>query len=156
MAEPTLLTLLPHLMRLSRVIGRGQLVERAMAATNSGLDRPAMSVLFQLRMAEEPLRIGEIAARMEVAGPHVTRLVQGIERRKLVRRVVDPQDQRARLIDLTPEGRQVTDRYLETILGWFEEALAAWPAEDRDRFATLTKRFADDLANRLARLDEED
>ncbi len=148
--EVDLMALLPRLARLGTAINRGDLVERAMEAAGPGLDRPAVNVLVQLRMAAAPLRVGEIAHRMQVAGPHVTRQVNELERRLLVRRVVDPDDQRARLIEPTPEGTACAERYLKTIFGFFDRALAGWSAEDRRALGSLLGRFTDDLTAHLA------
>lgn len=152
---PDLVAILPHLARLSGALNRGKLIERAMDQVGITLDRPAMSVLAVLHTADEPLRIGEIARRMQVVGPHVTRQLHELERRGLVHRVADPDDQRARLVELTPAGAAAADRYLRTIVGWFAEVVADWPAEDRRTFGRLLSRFVDDLSTRLAALDED-
>lgn len=150
------LVLLPRLARLGTALNRGGLVEHAMEQAGSGLDRPAMNVLVQLRMADGPLRVGEIAHRMQVAGPHVTRQVNELERRRLVRRVVDPGDQRARLIEASPAGSASADRYLKAIFGSFNQALAGWSPEDRRALGRLLGRFTDDLVAHLAALDAQD
>ena len=108
-----------------------------MKAAGLPLERPAMSVLVTLHLAGQPLRIGEIATRMQVVGPHVTRQVNELARRGLVRRVTDPVDQRARLIEPTSEGSAATDRYMRIVLGWFTEALADWP-ERTDRTSAVS------------------
>jgi DNA-binding MarR family transcriptional regulator len=118
------------------------------------LDRPAVSVLVTLRMADRPLRVGEIAARMQVVGPHVTRHLHELERRGLVTRVADPDDQRARLVELTAEGGAAAGRYLGTVLGWFSDAVADWSGADRATFGRLLTRFVDDLTARVADLDD--
>src|SRR5690349_16462640 len=87
---------------------------------------------------------------MQVAGPHVTRHVQGLERRGLVRRVEDPADQRARLIEATPEGADAAERYLSVLLGWLSEALGQWPDQDRRDLVRLLGRLIDDLHERVA------
>jgi DNA-binding MarR family transcriptional regulator len=119
------------------------------------IDRPGMTILVTLHLSDRPLRVGEIAERMEVVGPHVTRQMNVLERRGLARRVTDPQDQRARLIELTPEGAEAADRYLKTVLGWFTGALAGWSPEDQQTFGRLLGRFADDVTAHLATLDDE-
>lgn len=131
-----LLTVLPRLTQLS-------------AAFNKG-------VLVTLRAADQPLRIGEIADRMQVVGPHVTRQVQALEKRGLVRRVADPHDRRASLIEPTGDGLDAANRYMTSLLGWFAEALADWPPQDREDLTRLLTRLADDVTARLARLDAED
>ena len=143
---------LPHLMRLATVLNRSQLVERAMDHVGLPLDRPGLTVLITLRMAGQPLRVGEIAARMQVVGPHVTRHLHDLEGAGLVRRVIDPTDQRARLIELTDSGAAAAGRYLEAVLGWFTGAVADWPEEDQATFGRLLSRFVNDLQARVADL----
>lgn len=151
-----LLAVLPRITQLSTAITKGRLTERATDAAGLALDRPAMGVLLSLRTADQPLRIGEIADRMQVVGPHVTRQVQALEKRGLVRRVADPHDRRASLIEPTEGGTEAANRYVTSLLGWFAEALADWPQQDRDDLARLLTRLADDVTARLARFDTEE
>lgn len=90
-----------------------------------------------------------------MAGPHITRQVQALEKRNLVQRMTDPADQRARLIGPTAEGKAVAERYIGALLGWFTEALTDWTPQDRSELGRLLARFVDDLAARLSALDEE-
>ncbi|MDX8149396.1 MarR family transcriptional regulator [Lentzea sp. BCCO 10_0061] len=143
--------LLPRLMQLGTVLNRSQLVERGMEHVGLPLDRPALTVLITLRMAGQPLRVGEIAARMQVVGPHVTRHLHDLERAGLVRRVVDPDDQRARLVELTDTGAAAARRYLEAVLGWLTGAVADWSEEDQQTLGRLLSRFVDDLQAHLSR-----
>ncbi|WP_439659954.1 MarR family winged helix-turn-helix transcriptional regulator [Lentzea sp. HUAS TT2] len=143
--------LLPRLMQLGTVLNRSQLVERGMESVGLPLDRPGLTVLITLRMAGQPLRVGEIAARMQVVGPHVTRHLHDLERADLVRRVTDPDDQRARLVELTETGAAAAGRYLEAVLGRFTGAVADWSEEDQVTFGRLLSRFVDDLQAHLSR-----
>ncbi|MFD4901088.1 MarR family winged helix-turn-helix transcriptional regulator [Streptomyces sp. NPDC058411] len=157
-AEPPsadLLAVLPRITRLSGALTKGRLIERATAEAGLALDRPAVGVLVSLRTADKPLRIGEIADRMQVVGPHVTRQVQALEKRGLVRRVGDPHDRRASLIEPTEAGAEAANRYVASLLGWFAEALADWPQQDRDDLARLLTRLADDVTARLDRFEED-
>ncbi|MCG8916376.1 MarR family transcriptional regulator [Actinokineospora sp. PR83] len=150
-ADDLLAALLPRLSQISTAVTRGKLDERAMAAAGVALERPAMTVLTVLHVAGEPLRVGEIATRMQVVGPHVTRQLNALEARHLVQRVTDPDDSRARLVELTSEGRDLATRYLGVLFGWFTEALADWSPQDRRTLTGLLARFADDLTAHLAR-----
>ncbi|MGW1740534.1 MarR family winged helix-turn-helix transcriptional regulator [Nocardia sp. NPDC001965] len=143
------LVVLPRLTQLGAVLNRSRLAERAIEQIGIPLDRPAVSVLVTVQMAGQPLRVGDIAKRMQVVGPHVTRLLHDLERRGLVRRIADPHDQRARLIELTPDGTAAADRYLQGMLGWFTGAMADWSEEDRHTFGVLLGRFVDDLTEHL-------
>ncbi|MEV5434201.1 MarR family transcriptional regulator [Streptomyces sp. NPDC052701] len=149
-----LLAVLPRITQLSAAFTKGRLAERATEAAGLARDRPAMGVLVSLRTADKPLRIGEIADRLQVVGPHVTRQVQALEKRGLVRRVADPHDRRASLIEPTDKGTEAANRYVTFLLGWFAEALADWPQQDRDDLVRLLARLADDVTARLARFDE--
>ncbi|MEU9488953.1 hypothetical protein AB0D83_35855 [Streptomyces decoyicus] len=62
---------------------------------------------------------------------------------------------RARLIEPTDAGTEAANRYLAFLLGWFTDALADWPRQDRDDLVRLLSRFADDVTTRVALLDEE-
>ncbi|QGN33810.1 MarR family winged helix-turn-helix transcriptional regulator [Microlunatus sp. Gsoil 973] len=148
------MAVLPRISRLGSSLNRGELVERALRASGVSLDRPSMTVLMSLRMADGPLRIGEIARRMEVAGPHVTRLVHELERRGLAKRVADPDDRRARLVELTPAGADAATGYMHGIFGWFGEALADWSADDLRTLGALLSRLIDDLSAHAARTDD--
>jgi DNA-binding MarR family transcriptional regulator len=141
--------------RLSGAVTRGRLAERATEAAGLSVDRPAVSVLLTLHAADGPLRIGEIAERMQVVGPHVTRQVQELERRGLVRRVADPHDRRASLIEPTEQGASATDRYSASIIGWFTDAIGDWSDRDRNELGRLLGMLAKDVTARLARLDED-
>ncbi|MFJ8863882.1 MarR family winged helix-turn-helix transcriptional regulator [Streptomyces sp. NPDC102451] len=150
-----LLAVLPRITQLSSALTKGRLIEHATEAAGLALDRPAVGVLVSLRTADKPLRIGEIADRMQVVGPHVTRQVQALEKRGLVRRVADPHDRRASLIEPTEAGTEAANRYVTSLLSWFAKALADWPQQDRDDLGRLLTRLADDVMARLDRFDEE-
>lgn len=150
-AEITL-AVLPRLAQMSNAITRGRVTERAAEAAGLTLDRPALGVLLTLHTAGEPLRVSEIANRMQVVGPHVTRQVQELERRGLVRRVADSRDRRASLIEPTAEGTAAANRYTAFIVGWFTDAIGDWSEQDRADLGRLLARLVDDVTARLADL----
>ncbi|MFF3755385.1 MarR family winged helix-turn-helix transcriptional regulator [Streptomyces sp. NPDC002018] len=152
--QAEVLAVMPRLAQLSNAVSRGRLAERAVEAAGLRLDRPAVAVLMTLHVADKPLRIGEIAEKMQVVGPHVTRQVQELERRGLVRRIGDPHDRRASLIEPTDEGTAAADRYASSLVGWFTEAIADWSDQDRGDLGRLLGRLADDVTAHLTRLDD--
>ena len=108
------------------------------------LDRAAVMVLGQLAEAG-PVRPGELAARLSVEAPHVTRQVQRLQQAGYADRVTDPDDRRAQLITLTPAGRAASDRIREAGTSGMQAALAHWPPEELHQFATLLHRMVDDF-----------
>lgn len=141
--------LLPHMLRLRNLLNRAALYEHATEAAQVTLERPAMTILVILYSADRPLRVGEIANRMQVVGPHVTRQLNNLEKRALVKRVPDPDDQRARLIALTPSALRLVERYTAVVNGWFAAALTDWPATDRAELVRLMDRLTTDLSAQL-------
>lgn len=148
--QPDLLgELLPRLTQLSTVLTRSRVIDEAQRAAGTSLDRPGIGILTALRLAGRPMRVGEIAERQQVAGPHVTRTVATLEQRGMVRRVTDPDDLRARLVELTDDGAAAADRYVQTVLGFFTDVLADWSEHDRRTLGALLTRLVDDITARL-------
>ncbi|MEU9048300.1 MULTISPECIES: MarR family transcriptional regulator [unclassified Kitasatospora] len=141
--------LLPQLLQLRTLLNRGQLYEQAIQDAGVALDRPALTILVVLDAAERPLRVGEIATRMQVVGPHVTRHLNSLEKRAIIKRVPDPEDQRARLIALTPPGQRIVGRYTAIVNGWLTSALAQWPHRDRTELIRLLTRLTCDLTTQF-------
>jgi DNA-binding MarR family transcriptional regulator len=98
------------------------------------------------------LRVGDFAARTQVAGPQATRQLHSLEQRRLVTRVPDPADQRVRLITLTPSGDTLVGRYLDVIDGWFDQALSGWSEPELRDLVRLLGRLVDDLSAHLNKL----
>ncbi|MCA2225658.1 MarR family winged helix-turn-helix transcriptional regulator [Nonomuraea aurantiaca] len=151
-----LMGLLHRMTQLTSTLSRGQLFERATAAAGVTLDRPLVTILVTLQAADRPLRVGELAARMQLAGPYVTRQLNDLEQRRLVKRVPDPDDQRVRLIALTPSGEGLIGRYLQVIDGWFDQALSEWSGDDQRDLVRLIGRLVDDLTTHLDAIVNED
>src|SRR3954451_12569620 len=106
------------------------------------LSRTAASVLATLRDIG-PRRITELAESEAVAQPTVTTLVGRLERDGLVERRSDPDDARAVLVHLTPDGRERLDAMH-----------AAREALLQARLATLTENEREVLAAALPVLDK--
>ena len=106
------------------------------------LSRTAASVLATLRDTG-PRRITELAEREAVAQPTVTTLVGRLERDGFVERRPDPNDARAVLVHLTPQG-----------LARLDEMRAAREALLQTRLDALTAHEREVLAAALPVLDK--
>ncbi len=71
-----------------------------------GLPEAALRCLLLFRN-DRYLTAKSIAGRMNVAKSRVTKIVDGLLRRKLVERTDDPEDSRVKLLKLTPEGEKL-------------------------------------------------
>jgi len=132
------------LSEISYLASRARPHERLMAVAGLSLDRSAVALLRHLDMAE-PIRASELATRLAVEASHVTRQVQQLERTGYIARVPDPDDRRAQLIQLTPEGRRTVDRIRAVGCLGMQQALGQWPSEDLGRLAVLFRRMVDDF-----------
>jgi MarR family transcriptional regulator, organic hydroperoxide resistance regulator len=94
---------------------------------------------------EDGLTPGELAQRIGVETPTVTRAAQRMEVTGLVRRIPDPDDARLVRVYLTERGREV-QKLLPTMLGSAtEEVLAGLTQEERTELVRLLKRVQKNL-----------
>jgi len=68
------------------------------------------NVLRILRGSPEGLSCGEVGHRMITREPDITRLLERLEKRKLIARRRDPDDRRTVIARVTPLGLAVLDR----------------------------------------------
>jgi DNA-binding MarR family transcriptional regulator len=139
--------------RLTRMLRRAKLSERACVEAGITLDRIGLQILGLVRKAEQPLSVKELAEAMQVEGPHATRQVQRLVARGLVEKTVDADDRRVARLALTPEGIELIDRYHAVIKSWMREAVAGWPAGDRQEVCRLVTRWVDDVEAYFDKLD---
>ena len=103
----------------------------------SGVTPSQLRVLRVLAGVGSPLRVSELARRLDVIPRSATSVVDLLEERGLVERRPDPDDRRATLVALTPSGTGV--------LGALRDRRAAGLAE-------LLGRLTDDEQAELVRL----
>src|SRR5271166_1388512 len=99
--EPTV----PALVQLVAATGAPHLRAAFAAAGLDGI-RPAQSVAL-VPLVAGGLHASDLADRLRVSRQAVAQAVAALERHGYVARVPDPADARARIIELTPRGRQV-------------------------------------------------
>jgi len=95
----------PALVNLVAASGAPHLRAAFAAAGLDGI-RPAQSVAL-VPLAAGGLHASDLADRLRVSRQAVAQAITGLERHGYVTRVADPVDARARIIELTPRGRQV-------------------------------------------------
>ncbi|MFD3374672.1 MULTISPECIES: MarR family winged helix-turn-helix transcriptional regulator [unclassified Streptomyces] len=141
--------------RIVYLTGRVRQHDRLMALAGVSLDRAAVALLRQISDSE-PLRPGELAARLAVEASHVTRQVQQLEKGGYVTRVPDPDDRRAQRIQLTPAGQDAIDRIRIASCRGMELALSHWSPEELRQLSTLFHRMVDDFLHTEGTLEGED
>jgi DNA-binding MarR family transcriptional regulator len=139
------------LTRISHLLTRARRHDRTVAEAGVNVDRAGVPLLRVLADEGEPMRPGELATRLAVEAPHVTRQVQRLERAGFVERVADPDDRRCQRVRLSPTGREAVDSIRAVGRRWMNEALAEWRPEDRRDLALLFHRMVDDFLDHADR-----
>lgn len=106
------------------------------------------SVLYHL-WKEEGISQQELCNRSFRDKPSITRLVDNLERLKLVKRVPSKQDRRINLIYLTEAGRKLQDETMTMANQTLNEALAGVSKEDIERCKAVLKQVYDNLTLNL-------
>ena len=78
-------------------------------ATRSGITPTRLAALSALTRYPDGARQGDLAERMNMSAPSMTRLVEILEEAGWVERRRDPTDQRCLVIALSPLGRKTID-----------------------------------------------
>lgn len=133
------------LTRIAHLLTRARQHDRTVVEAGVAVDRAGAPVLRLLADAPAPMRMGELADRLAVEAPHVTRQVQRLERAGFVERVPDPSDGRAQRVRITAGGAEAVEGIRAVGRRRMAEALAAWSDEDRHRLAVLCHRMVDDF-----------
>lgn len=102
--QPTLSQLVLRTARMLRRSSRSELEPFGLTPSQSR----ALGVVS--RYGDAPPRLGDIAAKLDIAPRSATEVVDALQERGLVERVPDPTDRRAVTIRLTAEGRALRQR----------------------------------------------
>ncbi|WP_372788514.1 MarR family winged helix-turn-helix transcriptional regulator [Paraconexibacter sp.] len=134
--DTTPMAVLGRVHRLSRLVAAE--VETHFAA--SGISRGDYDVLATLRRAGGPLTPGRLQEGLLLSSAGITGRLNRLERAGRVRRVPSPDDGRAVLVDLTPEGQALVDRLVHEDMERQGELLARLsPSEQRTAVRLLQK-----------------
>jgi DNA-binding MarR family transcriptional regulator len=106
------------------------------------VDRASYWILRTLGESDK-LRLSELAQAQGTDISTICRQVRPCEESGLIRREGDPSDLRAVLFTLTDAGREALARMQAVRAAALQRAFAGWSAEEKRRFARMTRRFVD-------------
>ena len=152
--------------RLKRLAERFQAGAERIAADCGLAAQPSQMPLLTALHRHGPQTVGDLAERIGISQPAVTRILSRLLELGLIEASRDERDQRTRTIALTDQGREAMD--LATTVLWprlraavaevcdvdalltqiaaIETALAAQPLDQRPRGGLAIRRFSDALA----------
>lgn len=109
------------------------------AAAECGLGSPERSRLLMV-LGAGPQRSGQLAQQLRVSPATATETIDGLVGDGLVRRVPDPDDRRAVVIELTAEGRRQRQLFEQAAAGRLAEIVGHLTIEQQER---MRRAFAD-------------
>jgi MarR family transcriptional regulator, 2-MHQ and catechol-resistance regulon repressor len=114
-----------------------QIAERSIQDAGLGLtDFAALEALLH----KGPLTITEIQGKVLLASGSMTAAVDRLEKKGLIKRGPAASDRRAKVLDLTPEGRRVVETAFRRHTAELESAMAVLnPSEKRQLYALIKK-----------------
>ena len=104
------------------------------------LGRGSGRVRALLQLAKGPLSLSGLAEALGVDAPYATLIVDTLEERNLVERRPDPGDRRRKLVEMTPAGKEATERLL-AIMREPPVGFAALSPEELDTLEQLVSRI---------------
>jgi DNA-binding MarR family transcriptional regulator len=110
-----------------------------------GLSIPEWRVIAHLGR-QGPLGAGVLALRASMDKPKVTRAIQRLEARGLLRRIVADEDRRRATLDLTAEGRRIFREIAAAALAWEADLLSGLEAHERAALLAALDRLDERLA----------
>lgn len=111
------------------------------------LSTPQYAILFHA--TEEGVPLSYICQEMLADNSNLTRLVDRLEARGLVRRAPDPRDRRVTLVQLTPQGKALIDELRPRHRAYVERRMSHLSHEQLSAMYDAMKTLYDALANEV-------
>jgi len=137
---------------LARRLKQARLHDFVLKQAGLDIDQAGLAILYALHAEKGSLRVTDLAERLGIDAPAVTRKAQRLERLGLVSRARCAEDARVCRLRLSAEGQEAISRFLLARHQWLVTLLADWPPEDQRDFARLIGRFASDIHRQLDEL----
>jgi DNA-binding MarR family transcriptional regulator len=98
---------------------------------------PRFDLMAQLDKAPNGMTLGELSQRMMVSNGNVTGLAERLVEQGLLDRRASPNDRRAQIVSLTPEGRRAFRAMARTHEDWIAELFAGLSHDEIETLMTL-------------------
>ena len=118
--------------------------------TNAGLCLTDFAALEAL-LHKGPLTISQIQEKVLLASGSMTAAIDRLEKRRLVVRKFTSSDRRARVVELTQEGKRVAAEYFEKHARDLEDLMSVLSAKEKRQVYTSVKKLGLLAAQELAK-----
>ena len=99
-------------------------------AKSTGLSMPLFSVMMQLHHRGN-CAVGDISERFDITNAAASQLVDKLVQSGFIKREEDPQDRRAKMLNLTDKGRKLIQRGIEERYRWVDDLAGKLTLEER-------------------------
>ncbi|HZM20652.1 MAG TPA: MarR family transcriptional regulator [Anaerolineales bacterium] len=99
-------------------------------AKSTGLSMPQFSILMQLHHRGN-CAIGDISERFDITNAAASQLVDKLFQGGFIKREEDPQDRRAKMLNLTDKGKDLIQRGIEERYRWVDQLSEKLTVEER-------------------------
>ncbi len=94
---------------------------------------------------EDGTGVGELTEFLQVSRQNLGGLLERLEKQGITQRITNPNDGRARLVQLTETGWRVWESLVPRISNFYDQALDGFSAEDITRFLVYIDRLQENL-----------
>jgi len=112
---------------------------------HSSCDKAGLVLLGQL-VEQGPMRLSDLATAVQLDPSTVSRQMRALSDGGFTQSLDDPDDKRARLLQVSDKGRAEIESVARELDGVLGRAVSGWPNRDVEMLTTLLARLADDLA----------
>lgn len=116
--------------------------------TNAGLCLTDFAALEAL-LHKGPLNISQIQEKVMLASGSMTAAIDRLEQRGLVVRKATSSDRRARMVELTPEGKRVATAYFEKHARDLEDLMSVLSGKEKQQLHASLKKLGLHAAQKL-------
>ena len=99
-------------------------------AKSTGLSMPQFSILMQLHH-RGACGMSEISGRFDVSAAAASQLVEKLVQGGYIERTEDPNDRRAKMIQITPRGQELVKEGIVERYRWLDEVTVKLSAEEK-------------------------
>lgn len=103
-------------------------------AKSTGLSMPQFSILMQLHH-KGVCGISEVSERFDISNAAASQLVEKLVQAEFIERAEDPSDRRAKVLQLTPKGRDLIEAGFNERYRWMDELTSRMNSEERRKVA---------------------
>lgn len=119
-------------------------------AKSTGLSMPQFSILMQLHH-KGPCGMSQISERFDISNAAASQLAEKLVQNKYIERAEDPNDRRAKVLQLTPKGKELINAGVTERYRWMDELMKSLSTNEKEKIyeaLTILTEKAKEVENR--------